>query len=53
MADAERLAKALATLRRAMPNADGAKVIRDNPSMLFVDSDVKEGYQKQIAANKK
>ena len=43
--DAERLAKALATLRRAMPNADGAKVIRDNPSMLFVDSDVKEGYQ--------
>ena len=43
--DAERLAKALATLRRAMQTADGAKVIRDNPSMLFVDSDVKEGYQ--------
>jgi hypothetical protein len=28
-----------------MPNADGAEVIRKNPSMLFVDSDVKEGYQ--------
>jgi hypothetical protein len=43
--DAERLVNALATLRTAMPNADGAEVIRKNPSMLFVDSDVKEGYQ--------
>ena len=43
--DADRLTKALAALRRAMPGADGAKVIRNNPSMLFVDSDVKEGYQ--------
>ena len=43
--DAERLTEALATLRRAMPGVDGAKLIRKNPSMLFVDSDVKEGYQ--------
>ena len=43
--DLPRLTHALETLKRTMPSSDGAKVLRRNPSMLFVDSGVREGYQ--------
>ena len=43
--DRTRLTHALSTLKRTMPHSDGAKVLRRNPSMLFVDSGVREGYQ--------
>ena len=42
--DVHLLEAALETLEDAMPGTDPAKTLRRNPSMLFVNSERREGY---------
>ena len=43
--DVALLESALEYLRVSMPGADGARMLQRNPSMLFINSERKEGYQ--------
>jgi len=43
--DVALLESALAALADSMPGADGAAVLRRNPTLLFIDTEIKEGFQ--------